>query len=439
MKELTRKMDGFSRRQFVESMAKTALGVTALPFMGSVASAASPLNTTAFNASAFNAAAKNAKQVIYLFMNGAMSQIDTWDPKPGAEEQGETKAISTSVPGLMISENLPAMAKLMKHVALIRSMTQETAAHEPGSYRMRTSYDPIASTRHPAMGAWLLHSEGRLNPELPGNVLIGGANRHPGAGYLSAQHSPVPVQNAKIGLQNTKPPSYMKETQFKRRMSLSSSFDRSFQTKYKTNDVKSYSQLYREAVKLLKSKDLEAFDISKEPENIRNAYGETTIGQGCLLARRLIEKKVRFVEVAFGGWDDHRDIFSNIPDRLQQLDQALSSLLKDLASKGLFESTLVVLGTEFGRSPAINVNAGRDHHPGAFSVLLAGGGIQRGAVYGQTDERAGSVEEDPVTVQELNATIAKACGIDHEEEIYSPAGRPFTFSNGGQPIEKVLA
>lgn len=419
------KLDEVSRRQFVQSLAKGTLGVSALPIFGSAA--------TAFQSRRAQSP-RVANQVIYLFMNGAMSHLDTFDPKPGTEEQGATTAIQTTVPGVQLSEHFPRMATLMKGFSLIRSMTQQTAAHEQGSYRMRTSYDMIASTRHPGLGAWLQLKKGRISKELPASVVIGNTNRHPGAGYLGAKYSPIPIQSAKAGLQNTKPPGYLSETQFKRRMDLANNFDRTFKKKYLTSEVKGYSQLYAEAISLLKSKDLEAFDINKEPEKIREAYGSSTIGQGCLLARRLVENGVRFVEVAFGGWDDHREIFTNLPDRAKSLDQALSSLLRDLHSKGLYESTLVVLTSEFGRTPKINVNGGRDHHPGAFTTLLAGGPVNGGIVFGKSDEAAHSVEEDPVSVEDLNATIAKAVGIDWEDEIYSPSGRPFDIANGGIPI-----
>lgn len=420
------RFDDLSRRAFITRAAQSLLGVTLLPAAGALAAAEpSPRDG-------------KAKQVIYLFMNGAMSQLDTFDPKPGTEEQGETSAINTAVPGIQVSEHFPLVAKQMPKVAIIRSLSTGTGAHQPGRYLMHTSYKEIASTRHPAMGAYAVKLAGKLNPDLPGNVLIGNTTQHPGAGFLDAEYSPVPIGNPASGLQNTTPPKYLEESQFARRMSLAGSFDQTFQRKYQHRDVRGYSDLYREAIKLLKSKDLKAFDINEEPENVRAQYGDNALGQGCLLARRLIENRVRYVEVSYGNWDHHRDIFTELPEVAQTLDQALSALLADLESKGLLESTLVVVATEFGRTPHINQNTGRDHHPGAFCGVLAGGGIRGGQVYGETDEQAHSVIADDVSVADFNATIAHALGLSLDQEIISPSGRPFKVAHDGRPLKSLF-
>ena len=229
---------------------------------------------------------------------------------------------------------------------------------------------------------------------------------------------PVPIGNPAAGLQNTTPPKYLQDKQFDRRMRLTSAFDGPFQRKYDHREVRAYSELYREAIKLLKSEELKAFDTAAEPAKAQEAYGDSPLGQGCLLARRLIESGVRFVEVAQGGWDMHRDCFDTMPERGAQLDQALSALLTDLAEKRMLDETLVVLATEFGRSPKINENNGRDHHPGAFTCLLAGGGIQGGRVHGKSDKDAHSVESDRVSVADFNATIAQALGLPHRGGIH---------------------
>ncbi|MEM8732950.1 MAG: DUF1501 domain-containing protein, partial [Planctomycetota bacterium] len=189
----------------------------------------------------------------------------------------------------------------------------------------------------------------------------------------------------------------------------------------------------------MSSTDLAVFDIKKEKESIREFYGNNKIGQGCLLARRLIEKGVRFVEVEYGGWDHHNDIYDRIPGMASNLDNALGALLKDLASKGMLDEVLVVLSTEFGRTPKINENAGRDHHPGAFSGLLCGAGIKGGGVYGASDSKGHSVDEDPVYPEDFNATIAAAMGLPLDEEFYAPNGRPFKICNNGTPIEQLLS
>lgn len=431
MRNTIRQMDDVNRRSFLESLAKTAFGVSILPLSES-------LFTSSAQAESTLAAAKKAEHVVYLFMNGAMSHIDTFDPKPGQESGGETRAIKTSVAGLTIGEHLPELAARMDQLAVIRSMTTETGAHEQGRYLMRTSYKMIGSIRHPFMGSWLTHFEGKKNEDLPGSVLIGGGNRHPAQGYLPATVAPAPVGNPATGLQNTKSPKYLNEKNFEKRRRLISQFESNFKKKYKNTEVKAYSDYYSEAVRLLKSPDLEAFDISKEDASVKENYGNNRIGQGCLLARRLIEKGVRFVELEQGGWDNHNDIYDSFGDRAGQLDKAIAALMDDLKQRGLLSKTLIVLGTEFGRTPKINQNAGRDHHPGCFSTMIAGAGIAGGQIIGKTDKIGKSVEEEHCYPQDLNATIAYGLGLPLEKEIFSPSGRPFKVAHEGTPLTSLF-
>ena len=217
-------------------------------------------------------------------------------------------------------------------------------------------------------------------------------------------------------------------------MKLIDTFDSAFQKKFPQRQVDAYNDFYRQATQLMSSEDLKAFDISQESEKVRADYGDDRFGQGCLLARRLVEHNVRFVEVALDGWDHHVDLYERLPEKAAALDQALSALLKDLQSKGLLKETLVVLATEFGRSPKINANGGRDHHPGVFSGLLAGGGIKGGRFFGTSDKDGHSPEEDPVAVADFNATIAHAMGLPLAQEITSPSGRPFKVAHDGVPL-----
>ncbi|MCR9295697.1 MAG: DUF1501 domain-containing protein, partial [bacterium] len=377
-----------------------------------------------------NTLAGKAKSVIYLYMTGAMSHLDTLDPKPGSDSQGDTQTTQTRVPGVLISDRLPKLAYLMHGMALIRSLTTETGAHEQGKYLMHTSYKPINSIRHPSLGAWTQHLLGKANQDLPGNVLVGSGAGHPASGFLPATNAPVPISNPKQGLQNTKNPSYLTENQFRRRMSLANQFDAKFKSNYDSKLVEAYDETYREAVRLMGSNELSAFNIEQEKQEIRDFYGDNAFGQGCLLARRLVERGVRFVEVEYGGWDHHNDIYSRLPDLAANLDNALGALLRDLASKSMLDEVLVVLTTEFGRTPKINENAGRDHHPGAFSGLMCGAGIQPG-VYGSSDSRGYSVESDAVYPEDFNATIAQALGLPLDQEFYAPNGRPFRICNHG--------
>lgn len=410
----------------MSTVARNLLGVSFLPLVGNSAMAASKPR-------------QNATQVIYLYMSGAMSQFETFDPKPGTETGGETQAIDTNVAGVKVSQYLPKLAKLADQLALVRSLSTETGAHGPGAYVMRTSYREIASTRHPSMGPWIQRLAGKGNPVLPGSVVIGGGSGHPGSGYLGAQFMPVPIGRARNGLQNSKPPEYLSEAQFDHRMQLADRFDRTFERKFATTEVEGYSKLYAEAIRLMRSDDLAVFDINKEPKKVREAYGNSGFGQGCLLARRLVQNGVKFVEVNLGSWDDHRTIYDSLPNRAAQFDLGMSTLLRDLKSQGMLDQTLVVVATEFGRTPKINQNAGRDHFPGAFSCVLAGGGINGGTVYGATDKLGKAVEKDPVSVGEFNATIAHAMGLPHDEEIYSPDGRPFTIGDGSAPLKALFS
>lgn len=420
-----------SRRQFMAAAAQSLLGV-------SFATLATERAGLAKEAAAAKPAGA-AKHIIYLFMDGAMSHIDTFDPKPGTPEGGETQAIQTSVPGIVYGHHLPRLASIAGALAVVRSLVTETGAHDQGKYVMRTAYKQINSIQHPAMGAWMASQTPRLNQELPPNFLIGSGNRHPGAGFLHASLAPVPIGKATDGLANTRLPKYLDDKWFERRLLLANRLDQKFQARRSNAQVDSYNQLYVEAKQLMGSNKLQVFDLREEPDRVREAYGQNEFGQGCLLARRLVEEGVRYVEVNYGGWDMHQEIYAGLETRAEVLDRAMSSLLRDLNARGLLKDTLVVLATEFGRSPGINVNAGRDHHPGVFSGVLAGAGIKMGQVYGASDERGFSVDLDRVSVEDFNATIAAAAGLDTNSDFFSPNGRPFRIGGGGEPIKDLLA
>lgn len=434
IKHLFDQFDDPTRRSFMSYAARSLLGVSIMPTLGGVILGAEEKKKRTLPAGG------KAKNVIYLFMEGAMSHLDTFDLKPESQGSGTTQPVSTAVPGIQIGEHFKELPSLMKDVAIIRSMHTATGAHQPGRYLMRTSYEEIASIRHPSLGPWAQTVFGKRNKTLPDSVVIGGGSQHPSAGYMETRFSPLPIANAAEGLQNAESPDYLEDRDFNKRMSLIDAFDQNFRKKYDHKEVRAYTDFYAETVALLKSTDLEAFDISKESQELRAAYGDNRFGQGVLLARRLIENNVRFVEVVSGGWDDHNNIYDEdrLPARVPQLDQALAALIKDLKSKGLFDETLIVLATEFGRTPRISDRAGRDHHPASFSCALAGGGIKGGQVYGKTDAEGGTVDEDGVMPADLNATIAHAMGIDLDQEMFAPNGRPFKVAHDGEPVVKLF-
>ena len=420
-------LDTLSRREVFGRVARATLGVGLVPAISRQLEAS------------VDGKKPHAKNIIYLMMQGAMSHLDTFDPKPGRDEQGETKTIPTKTPGIVFGQSLEKLAGLSDRLAVVRSLTTETGAHEQGQYLMRTSYPMINSIRHPAFGSWAVHAMGKISKDLPSYVLVGNGNDHPGAGFLDPSLTPVPVADPTKGLENTVRPRYLSEKNFDRRLALADRIDRDFKQRYAGQQLDAYNQLYKDAVRLMGSVDLQAFDIAREKPEVRDRYGDSKIGLGCLLARRLVESGVRCVEVEFGSWDMHRDVFEEMDEKGPQLDRAMAALLEDLEQRGLLASTLVVLATEFGRTPRINENAGRDHHPGVFSCVLAGAGVQGGAVYGQSDERGFRPDKDPVSVADFNTTIAAACGLPYEKEFHAPNGRPFKIGGGGKPISAVLA
>lgn len=427
--------DSPSRRRFIGTAAKTFLGVSLLNELrsGTRALAVPGLGTSQLKQVA------TARNCIYLYMTGGMSHLDTFDPRPDNKEiNGETEAIATNVDGIRISSSLPLMAQQMDKVAVINSLNSTQGAHEQGQYYMHTSYTLRSSIRHPAMGAWLQKFQGRANTSLPGSVMIGNDSRHPGAGFFEAKFTPLMINDPDDGVANSRMNSWFTEERFGSRLATAHQLDNAFAKKYDVKNVRAYADMYDDAVRMMKSEELKAFDLSGESAKLRDSYGRESFGQGCLLARRLVEHGVRFVEVSFGNWDTHNSNFVRVPELCEDLDAALSTLLQDLEARGLLNETLVVLATEFGRTPAINQNDGRDHHPKAFTCLMAGGGIRGGQLYGAKDERGFEVADNKVSVPDFNATIAYAMGLPLDQVLYSPSKRPFTIADKGQPITGLL-
>ncbi|HEY2573017.1 MAG TPA: DUF1501 domain-containing protein [Verrucomicrobiaceae bacterium] len=423
-----------SRRQFVGTAAKTFLGVSLLnQLQGGRALAVPGQGTSALKQVA------TARNCIYLYMTGGMSHLDTFDPRPDNKEvNGDTETINTNVDGIRVSSSLPLMAKQMDKCALIHSMSSTQGAHEQGQYFMHTSYTLRSSIRHPAMGAWLQKFQGRANSALPGSVMIGNDSRHPGAGFFEAKFTPLMINDPDDGVANSRMNPWFTEDRFNSRLGTAHKLDAAFAKKYDVKNVRAYADMYDDAVRMMKSEELKAFDLSTEDDKLRDSYGREAFGQGCLLARRLVEHGVRFVEVSYGSWDTHNSNFVRVPELAANLDGALSTLLQDLDARGLLEDTLVVLATEFGRTPAINQNDGRDHHPKAFTCLMAGGGVAGGQAYGKKDERGYDVAEGKLTPPDFNATIAYAMGLPLDQVLYSPSKRPFTIADKGQPITAIF-
>ncbi len=422
------KADELTRRQFVSNAARAYLGVHLFPMLGSTLASAAPTERVKGG---------KAKNVIYLYMSGGMSHIDTFDPKPKKKDvMGKTEAIPTKASDVMLGHYLQKTAAVMDKVCVINSMNSNQGAHEQGSYIMHTSYDMRGTIKHPSLGSWVLRLGGRIHPELPGFVAINSSPDHTGGGFLGAKFAAAPIGSPDEGLQDSHRSSEVTPENFERRLTLADKMNRQFHGKFPNADVKAYEELYREAIALMNSKDLKAFDLSQESQATRDLYGSGRFSQGCLLARRLVENGVKFVEVELGGWDTHYDNFTGVAGRCAEFDQAYAALITDLDQRGKLDETLVVVATEFGRSPEIKTEHqnGRDHHPAAFSCVLAGGGIKGGMKHGSSDSSGEKVKEGIVTVQDFNATIAYALGLPYDTVVMSPSKRPFKIADKGVPV-----
>lgn len=411
-----------SRRKFASQLANALLGVGVLP---QVFASENWKDKQGYG---------KAKRAIYLYMAGGMSHLDTFDPKPSSEYTGSTEAIKTNVDDVFVSQYLPKTAQIMDRMALIRSMNSTQGAHEQGNYFMHTSYSSRGTIRHPSMGAWLAKVEGKMNQTLPSSVVVCGGSRHPGKGFFDTKYAPLMIGNPEAGLPGARLKGDLTTEKLQRRLQLAEELDLNFHKKYKNTLTDSYTDAYEEAFKLLSSEDLKAFDVRKEKDKVRDKYGRNRFGQGCLLARRLMECDVRFVEVVLGNWDTHVDNFTSVQERCAVLDRAIHTLILDLENKGMLEDTMVVLATEFGRTPEINSNDGRDHYPSAFTCLMAGGGVQGGQVIGATDANGANVEGGVVKVPDFNATIAHALGLPLDHVEFSGSKRPFTPAHKGKPV-----
>jgi uncharacterized protein (DUF1501 family) len=372
-----------------------------------------------------------AKACILLYMEGGPSQLDTFDPKQGHKNAGDVKAISTSVSGIQISEYLPMLATRMKQLALIRSVTSKEGNHQRARHLMHTGYPPQGGVDHPALGSILAQSRGEMS--LPGYVSINGPGED--AGFLSASLSPFPV------LDPSKPVRYLSraeniaEPRFDKRFSLKQQLDKNFDSTHSSLYVDGQNSVSEDAVALMKSADAKAFMLDSEPAAVKTAYGESKFGLGCLMARRLVEVGVPFIEVTLGGWDTHKDNFTKLKtDLCPTLDQGMSALLDDLSTRGLLSETLVIWCGDFGRTPRINENGGRDHFPACSTIAMAGAGVKGGQVIGKTSDDGMEVKDRPISVPDVFRTVATRLGLDADESRYAPSGRPIKTVNGGTLI-----
>ncbi len=402
------------------------------------------------------------RSCILLWMNGGPSQMDTFDLKPGHANGGPFKEIETSAPGLKIGEHFPKLAKFGEHLAVIRSMTTKEGDHSRATYLMRTGFLPQGPIQYPPIGSLLSKELGNPDSELPNYVSIAPSRfvspASYGPGFLGPRYAPLVVGSNNgaiiqagnidqaLKVQDLQTPSDVNKDQADARIDLLREMEHSFVSSRPGVAPQSHQTAYERAVRLMKTEASKAFNLDEEPAAVRDAYGRNLFGQGCLLARRLVERGVPFIEVTLGntaevpiGWDTHQQNFDNVQKLCGLLDPAWATLMDDLKKRGLLDSTLVVWMGEFGRTPRINGNTGRDHYPNAWCTVLAGGGIKGGQAIGRTSKDGTAVEDRPVSVPQLLATVCQALGVDHTKQNMSNVGRPIRIVDvGAQPIKEVL-
>jgi hypothetical protein len=417
-----------NRRHFLQTI---ALGTAGL-----AGSATIPISFTDWMALHAADLRKHQMACILLWMAGGPSQLETFDPKPGTEHGGDTKAIPTAVPGISIAEGWGHTAKVMKDIALVRSMTNKEGNHQRATYQLHTGYVPSATIKHPHLGCSMVSELGESQFDLPHIVSIGGPTT--GAGFLGAALEPFVVQNPQQPPENTQPK--VGADRFRRRLGLLERIEGAgFERTGGGDRVRDHKALYRQTAKMILSPHMKAFHLDEEPDPLRDAYGRTPFGQGCLLARRLVQAGVTFIEVRSNGWDTHQQNHEKVGKLAEQVDPGFAALVTDLKQRGMLNQTLVVWMGEFGRTPKINPNAGRDHFPKVFNVALAGGGIKGGQVIGVSKADGSDVKDHPVTVPDLLASLCHSLKVDAAKEMMSPIGRPIKIVDGGKHVAALFS
>jgi hypothetical protein len=387
-----------------------------------------------------------AKSVIHIFLPGGMAHQESFDPKPLApsEYRGPYNAIGTKLDGVQFGELWKKTAGIADKLTICRSMTHGEAAHERGTHNMFTGYRPSPALSYPSIGSVVSHEFGSRK-SLPPYVCIPSVpNEYAGSGYLSTAYGPFSLGSdpAEGGfkVQDLTLPGGITEGRFNRRRSILQSVDDHFKSQEKSDKITAMDSFYQDAYKLISSPEArESFNINAEKNELRDAYGRNPAGQRLLMARRLVESGVRFVSVTYGGWDHHDNIKDAMANQTPAIDQALSQLIIDLEQRGLLDSTLVMVSSEFGRTPKINNTGGRDHWPKVFSVLLAGGGIKKGFVYGSSDALGAEPENDPLSVSDLAFTVYNQLGINADKELMAPGARPIEIVDEGKVVSELIA
>lgn len=417
--------DGMSRRHFMNHMAgAAALAAPATAFTNSILANATDMR-------------KRHKAAILLWMGGGPSSMDIWDLKPGAPTGGPFKQISTSADGVAICEHMPLMAQQMHHMAIVRSMSTREADHMRGRYYMHTGYVPNPNVEHPSYGAVISHELADQVPglEIPPFVSVGGGSVGPG--FLGMTWAPFVVdsngnvRNVDMGVDPAR---------LAQRIEMLATIEKRFIGERRGASADDHAKVLDKTVKLMTSPQMDAFKVMQEPKDVQEKYGTSGFARGCLMARRLVEAGVPFVEVDLGGWDNHAGIFPTLQNqKLPELDKAMSGLVSDLADRGMLEDTVVIWMGEFSRTPNINGGGGRDHWARSWSVVVGGGGFKRGVVVGETSSDGKEVVSEAYSSQDLMASVLKALGISLETTFTAKNGRPMKIANSGKVIKELFA
>lgn len=378
-----------------------------------------------------------AKSVIYIFLNGGLSQYDSFNVEVDKPVLGRSTIIKSNVDGVRVSNYYPNLAKQMDQILVLNAMKTNQGAHPAGIYKMLTSYNPRSTVTHPELGAWVNKRLTSEQDSLPNFVSIG-SGRVGSAGFFPGQWAALPVKDPDKGIDFVKRKELVGEDAFKKRLNILDSLNQDFEKDFGSKDTRSYIDTYAGSLKFMNSNDIDAFELKNENPHIVNLYDKSDFSRSCLLAGRLVERGVRFVKVNLGGWDYHDAIYDKMPGNANKLDRGLSSLLAHLSQQGLLDSTLVVVSTEFGRKPEVNPNRGRDHHPDGFTCLMAGAGVKAGQIYGSTTKDGKHADEDVLDVTDFNASIAWRLGIDPGFEENSASGRPFKLANKGKARKELF-
>jgi hypothetical protein len=387
-----------------------------------------------------------ADSIIHIYLPGGMAHQESFDPKPLApiEYRGEMKSIATKLDGEPFCETLPNIAQVADKITVIRSLTHGEAAHERGTHNMFTGYRPSPALQYPSLGSVISHEYGPRNNLPPYVCIPTQPNEYAGTGYLSSSFSPFSIgadpANKGFRVQDLNLPGGIDDSRFATRRSVLEAVNEHFARKEKSDGLAAMDTFYDRAYSLISSqKAREAFNIDAEAQKVRDEYGMNSAGQRMLMARRLVAAGVRMVTLTYGGWDMHAGIVKAMQNQMPALDQAFAALIRDLERTGLLDRTLVMVSSEFGRTPKINKDAGRDHWPKVFSVVLAGGGIKKGYIHGASNATASEPDRDPVGPEDLATTVYHQLGIVADKELMAPGNRPIEIVDGGKVINELLA